>query len=189
VCENVEESQPAEKKAGLRLIKNPNKIELDNVESIFSGKDFNYAITKDDAVYSWGLGEFGVLGTATDDTAYTPQKLDEKSFQGKRVNHIGLGSQHVIILASNKGANELELDEEVLKKNEDAGKLSRKGTASSAASGKKEPAGKKGKGKKGEEAVPELAKKEEGEVRKKKKVRGETEMGKKRKDGMDEGKR
>jgi hypothetical protein len=63
-------------------------------------------------VYSWGFGENYVLGTLNDENEVFPHNVNPKMFEEKQVHQIALGTQHVVVLASDdKELPEMKLDE------------------------------------------------------------------------------
>ena len=141
--------EPEEEKAPVKNIPLPKKLELTDVQSIYSGNNCNYAVTSNNDVYSWGVGKDRILGTDSEETVYVPTKLTNVFPADKVVFRVGLGDQHVVVLLGGKDDKEPELEEEVLKKNEETPRLSRKNTGVS--TGKKGSTARKGKGAKEEE--------------------------------------
>jgi len=136
--EKTEELEKPESLIGFTWARNPQKMELANVEKIFSRENLNYAITKDNQVYSWGAGESFVLGTGHTENLWVSTRLENPLFDGQRIRQIGLGFEHAVILT---GEADPQLEEELL--NQEFGKSGKKGTQNPTI-------GKKGKGKKDE---------------------------------------
>lgn len=84
------------------------------MDKIFSGSNYNYAIDRDNKVYSWGMGDNYLLGNKKEETVEKPTELDENFFKGKAIM-FGLGTQHVVSLVVNDVTERLELDENVMK--------------------------------------------------------------------------
>lgn len=112
--EKKEVKEEKEEEFNKERITKPIKLSLKNVDKIFSGTNFNYAIDRENKVYSWGMGENYVLGNKEEDTVEEPAELDEDFFKGKAIA-FGLGAQHVVSLVVNDVTVRLELDEEVTK--------------------------------------------------------------------------
>jgi len=64
-------------------------------ESVALGEGFTCALTSDSDVYCWGLNDEGQLGDSTDQTVFTPKRVDVDD-----VNAIAAGDAHVCVLAS-----------------------------------------------------------------------------------------
>lgn len=54
----------------------PQKINLENIEKIFSGNYSSFAISKSGHIYAWGLNNYGQLGLGNIQNQNSPQKLD-----------------------------------------------------------------------------------------------------------------
>ncbi len=85
----------------------PQKVELANVAKIFCGRDSNYAITKDNEVYCWGLADHNLLGPGITESLFVPTKFGLENRQP--VRQIGLGKEHVVLLS---GDTEVQLEED-----------------------------------------------------------------------------
>ncbi len=108
----MEEEKPKKEERSTQRIPNPIKIKVDNIEKIFSGSNYNYAVGKNKDVYSWGMGENYVLGTREDETVYEPQKVSADFFKGTAYT-FGLGAQHVVYLTSENESEAPKLEEDV----------------------------------------------------------------------------
>lgn len=95
-------------------VKDPTKLSLNNVEKIFVGSHYNYAIDRDNKVYSWGMGDNYLLGNREEETVEEPTEIGEDFFKGKAIL-FGLGAQHVVTLVVNDVTVKLELEEDVTK--------------------------------------------------------------------------
>lgn len=99
-----------------KYVVKPHKVEIEKVKEIYSGGSFNYCITEENAVYSWGCGDQFVLGTRNEDTQYEPYRVNPKQFNEMKVLELGLGSQHVVFLAvKDPNFEKPKLDESVFK--------------------------------------------------------------------------
>lgn len=112
-----------------KYVCNPQKVAIEKVKNIFSKGNYNYCVTEDNTLYSWGSGDLYVLGTRKEESEYTPYKVNPKQFNEMKVIDLGLGSQHVVFLAiSDPNGERPNLDESVLKKIEEE-KSAKKSTA------------------------------------------------------------
>ena len=93
------------------------------------GGSYNYCVTEDRTIYSWGCGDLYVLGTRKEETEYEPHEVNTQQLHNLKVIEFGLGSQHVVFLAaSDTAAERPKLDEDVVKKVEEE-KATKRGAA------------------------------------------------------------
>eukprot|EP00658_Telonema_sp_P-2_P003212 TRINITY_DN11179_c0_g1_i5.p1 TRINITY_DN11179_c0_g1~~TRINITY_DN11179_c0_g1_i5.p1 ORF type:complete len:492 (-),score=121.78 TRINITY_DN11179_c0_g1_i5:301-1776(-) len=79
------------------LMPTPTQIEeLSSVQSIYSGDQFNFAVTTHGEVYSWGMNDHGQLALGHTNTCEQPCKVDE--LPGKV--QIACGSTHALALTA-----------------------------------------------------------------------------------------
>ena len=76
-----------------RVIK-PVKLKIGNINEIFSGSNYCYAVDKEQQAYAWGMGDLYVLGNKEEETIYQPEKINEPFFRAKPLT-FSLGTQHV----------------------------------------------------------------------------------------------
>ena len=74
-------------------------------DDIFCGTYYTFAVTKDDALYTWGLNNYGQLGTSDTISRYMPERLPNDwlpNKAGKGYQHLTIsGRQHHSLLCNN----------------------------------------------------------------------------------------
>ncbi len=99
--ENIQEEQEERDDDGFMLY--PVKLSFFDsatrpVDSVYSSMNFSYAMdSKNNQLFSWGMGESYVLGNKKDDNQETPFTIPKGFFLNKIVDQISLGSQHVVV--------------------------------------------------------------------------------------------
>jgi len=63
------------------------------------GTAVSYAVTKEGACLSWGMGTNGQLGTGEDEDVWSPAVIKSKQLEGREVLTASSGGQHTVILA------------------------------------------------------------------------------------------
>jgi len=66
------------------------------------GTAVSYAVTKEGACYSWGMGTNGQLGTGDEEDVWDPTVMKSKQLEGREVLSVSSGGQHTVILARDK---------------------------------------------------------------------------------------
>jgi len=66
------------------------------------GTAVSYAVTKEGACLSWGMGTNGQLGTGEDEEVWSPAVIKSKQLEGREVLTASSGGQHTVILARNR---------------------------------------------------------------------------------------
>jgi len=94
-------------------------MSLTQVNKIYCGTNYSYAITRSNECYSWGSGDNYVLGTRKDDTAYEPYQIQKDFYNNEKVIEFGLGAQHVIVMTAPQGQDRPPLEVSVFKKVDD----------------------------------------------------------------------
>jgi len=66
--------------------------------AVACGTSVSYAVTKAGALYSWGMGTNGQLGTGEEEDVWEPKLMKSKQLEGREVLAVSSGGQHTIIL-------------------------------------------------------------------------------------------
>ena len=121
-------------KKTFKFVNVPTLVKIDiKIKQIYSGTNFNYAISDsdDNDVYSWGMGDNYVLGTRDEDVVYEPTLIPAGFFKNEKVITFGLGAQHVVALTlADKNIERPTLETNVFIKNEEP-KTAKKSTVKS----------------------------------------------------------
>lgn len=72
---------------------------MSNIESVASGSDNSFAITKDGQVYSWGFSANYQTGQGTIDDVKTPTLIDNSAIRGKKITAAYAGGQFSILVS------------------------------------------------------------------------------------------
>ena len=79
----------------------PKKIEAfagQRVVAVLGGQGHSFAITADNAVWSWGWGMFGMLGHGDEQTQLLPKKVE--GLAGQRVVAVSAGGEHSLAITA-----------------------------------------------------------------------------------------
>jgi regulator of chromosome condensation len=110
-----EEKNKSKDKKPSERVPRPVKIEsINNIERIFSGSYFNYAIGRDQEVYSWGQGDNHIFDNRQEETIFNPEHRGASFFKGKPFK-FGIGDQHVVYVALEGTTVLPKLDDDVFK--------------------------------------------------------------------------
>lgn len=70
------------------------------ISKVACGMNNTIAITEAGQVYSWGLGEHGILGTGDAYTRYTPTLVSSFKSNGMQMQAVSCGHKHSVFLSS-----------------------------------------------------------------------------------------
>ncbi|CAD8134090.1 unnamed protein product [Paramecium pentaurelia] len=118
------EVQKSQKVIGYEFITTPQKINnIPKMQSIFGSMHFNFAISQQKQIFSWGNGQSYVLGTRNENSQFQPKDVTT-IFKNEKLLQISLGASHVIALTSSDHTFELPMvDQQVLQINDPKSKL------------------------------------------------------------------
>ncbi|KAM9724149.1 regulator of chromosome condensation [Menidia menidia] len=66
------------------------------------GASVSYAVTREGAVYAWGMGTNLQLGTGEEDDEWSPVKMTGKQLENRAVLMVSSGGQHTVLLVKDK---------------------------------------------------------------------------------------
>ena len=78
----------------------------EKIISVTCGSTHTVAINKEGEVYSWGLGEFGALGTGNITTMYCPTKIDFFPKNRIKIISASCGNRHTVFVG---GKNNIKI--------------------------------------------------------------------------------
>lgn len=73
----------------------------ERISKIACGVNNTIAITETGIVYTWGLGDFGVLGTGNSSTQYSPTMLEYFRNNNIQIESASCGNKHAGFVSSN----------------------------------------------------------------------------------------
>jgi len=74
----------------------------EDVISVSVGDQFGACLTEDRKIYTWGVNEFGQLGTGDFQNFGTPSPLDKMASEGRELNKVACGATFVLCLSQAK---------------------------------------------------------------------------------------
>ncbi|KAL0984614.1 hypothetical protein UPYG_G00144160 [Umbra pygmaea] len=81
----------------------PTKVEgLGEAHAVACGASVSYAVTKQGAVYAWGMGTNLQLGTGEEDDEWSPVKMTGKQLDNCVVLMVASGGQHTVLLVKDE---------------------------------------------------------------------------------------
>ncbi|XP_072250661.1 regulator of chromosome condensation isoform X2 [Leuresthes tenuis] len=75
---------------------------MEPARGVSCGASVSYAVTREGAVYAWGMGTNLQLGTGEEDDEWSPVKMTGKQLENREVLMASSGGQHTVLLVKDK---------------------------------------------------------------------------------------